>query len=140
MKKKEIIASLTEELEMMRQRAESAERELFGEPVWVDADGEEIDFTGKYCLASDLDCKGVTFPAGTDACLRVLNSTPRRKVIVVEAGNSYPCPSLLGDDTFKPVIGWLRLDFNLPPSGDNWRDQRLAVPVRKVKAEKIKED
>lgn len=140
MKKKQIITSLREELDVMRQRAESAERKLFGEPVWVDADNEEIDFKGKYCLASELDCGGMVFPAGTDACLRAMDSTSRRKGIVVEAGNSFPRPNLLGDDTFKPVVGWLKFDFTLPPSDENWRDHRIAVPVRKVKVEAEKED
>lgn len=138
-KKKQIIASLREELDEMRQRVEISERKLFGEPVWTDADNEEIYFRGKYCLASELDCGGMVFPAGTDAYLHVMDSTSRRKGIVVEAGNSFPCPNLLGEDTFKPVVGWLRLDFTLPPSDENWRDHRLAVPVRKVKDETAKE-
>jgi hypothetical protein len=138
MKKKQIIVSLREELDTMRHRAESAERKLFGEPVWVDADDEEIDFESKYCLARELDCKGFVVPAGTDACLRVMNFTSRKKGIAVEAGNSYQ--HLCFYHAPLPVIGCLSLHFNLPPSCDNWRDQRLAVPVRKVKDRTIKEN
>lgn len=140
MKKKQIIVSLREELDAMRRRAESAERKLFGEPIWVDADGEEYNRDYCYCLSEAVNGwphSDVSFPAGTPVCFsRSYFVNTRKARVVIQFGK----PLEVDRETQRPLGGQLTWDFILSPDSDNWRDRRLIVPVRKVKAEAGKED